>query len=307
MRRRRSRFAEIALALACSIAFERAAHAQACCVAPSTTGLGRLAPYEATLTGIEARGAATYGSFDPGGRLRAAPGGTHDVALEQNLFASARFLARGQGTVTVPFVQTLRGAGGATSFGGGLGDVRLAARWDAVHAEDARPWPGVALLAGVSMPTGTPPERATNALATDATGLGTTQGWAGAAFEEVRGPWLAAVSGIVTVRADRTTSGVTTSLPPRFSAGLVGAHAWTSGFVLSLGAAYAIEGDASLDGARVPNTARRALQLNSALQAPLGGGTRLVFAAFATPPLAMITAGEGASAGLSLALVVPWS
>lgn len=289
------------------VSSERAARAQACCVAPSTTGLGRLAPYETLLAGIEARGAATYGSFDPDGRLRGAPRGTHDVALEQNLFASGRFLRRGQGTVTVPFVETLRGSGGGASAGGGLGDVRLAVRWDAVYSEDARPWPGVALLAGVSMPTGVAPERATNALATDATGIGTTQGWAGAAFEETRGPWLVAASGIVTVRADRDVAGVRSSLPPRISAGLVLAHAWTSGFVLSLGGAYSVEGDASLDGAKLPNSARRALQATTALQAPLGNGARLVLAAFVTPPIATVTAGEGANAGLSLALVVPWN
>lgn len=307
MRRRRSKCAEVALALATLLAGERAARAQACCVAPSTTGLGRLAPYETTLAGIEARGAATYGSFDPQGRLRGAPRGTHDVALEQNLFASMRFLARGQGTVTVPFVETLRASGGGSSAGGGLGDVRLAARWDAVYSEDARPWPGVALLAGVSMPTGVAPERATNALATDATGTGTTQGWAGAAFEETRGPWLVAASGIVTVRAERDIAGVRSSLPPRFVAGLVGARAWTSGFVLSLGGAYSIEGDASLDGAKIPSSARRALQATTSLQVPLWSGARLVVAAFVTPPIAGFTAGEGATGGLSLALVVPWS
>ena len=121
------------------VASEGAARAQACCVAPSTTGLGRLAPYETTLAGLEARGSATYGTFDAAGTFRGSPRGSHEVGLEQNLFASARFLARGQGTVTVPFVETLRGSGGATSTGGGLGDVRAALRWDAIHAEDARP------------------------------------------------------------------------------------------------------------------------------------------------------------------------
>jgi hypothetical protein len=307
MPRRTSTFAELAIAIGLVLGLERAAHAQACCVAPSTTGLGRLAMYETLLTGVEARGAAAYGSFDPDGRFRGAPRGTHDVTLEQNLFVTARLLSRGQGTVTLPFVETLRGGGGASSAGGGLGDVRLALRWDLVRSEDARPWPGVAVLAGVAMPTGVAPEKAERALATDATGTGTTQAWAGAAFEETRGPWLFMASGVVTVRADRTLDGVTCSLPPRFAAGLAVAHAWTSGFVVSFGGSYAAEGDASIGGARVPDTSRRTLQLTGAMQAPLGNGARLVLSTFVTPPIGVITAGEGASTGLSLAVIVPWS
>src|SRR5690606_4396310 len=114
-----SRFAELALALglaaASFLARERTAEAQACCVAPSTTGLGRLATHESMLAGGEARGAAMYGSFAPDGRFAGKSAGSHDVVLEQSIFASMRFLGRGQGTVAVPFVETLRGSGGAAS------------------------------------------------------------------------------------------------------------------------------------------------------------------------------------------------
>lgn len=289
------------------LAEERAAHAQACCVAPSTTGLGRLATYEKALGGVEARGAATYASFDADGRLSRTPAGSHDVALEQNVFATARLLTRAQATAVVPFVETFRASRGASSTGGGLGDLRLALRWDVVYAEDARPLPGLAVLGGVTMPTGTAPEQATRALATDATGTGTTQTWAGLALEQTRGPWLVAASGIVTVRTDREIQGITSSLPPRLSAGLIGAHVWRSGLVLSLGASYAFEGDAAVDGVRVAGSARRALALTTALQAPLIEGTRLVTGASVVPPIAGVSAGEGASAALSLALVVPWT
>lgn len=308
MRRRRSKFAEVGLALfALLVSKEGLAHAQACCVAPSTTGVGRLAMYESVLAGVEVRGAAMYGSFAPDGRFSGRSAGTHDVVLEQSIFATSRFLSRGQATIAVPFVETLRGAGGATSAGGGLGDVRLSARWDLVRAEDVKPAPGFAVLAGGSMPTGVAPERATNVLATDATGLGTTQGWAGVALEEATGPWLFVASGLVSLRADRRIGERTASLPPRFTAALVGAHAWHSGFVLSLGGSYSLEGDASLDDTRVPDTARRALQVMLAVQAPLPNGARLVMGAFANPPLAEITAGETATTGVSLALVVPWN
>jgi hypothetical protein len=308
MRRRRWKFAELLLTTgALLFAGEQAAHAQACCVAPSTTGVGRLASYESVLGGVEARGAAMYGSFAPDGRLSGKSAGSHDVVLEQSLFATGRFLSRGQATLAVPFVETLRGSAGATSAGGGLGDIRLSARWDLVYAEQARPLPGVALIGGGSMPTGVAPESATNTLATDATGLGTTQGWAGAAFEEANGPWMLVASGLVSMRAERRVADHTASLPPRITAGLVGGHAWHSGFVLSLGASYSVEGPASLDGQRIPDTSRRALQLVLAVQAPLPNGARLVVSTFAHPPIAEVTAGETATTGVSLALVVPWN
>src|SRR5262249_19785746 len=129
--------------------------------------------------------------------------------------------------------------------------------------------------------------------------------YAGVAVEELAGPWLVAASGLVTVRADRKVTGMVASLPPRFAASLTGAHVWKSGVVLSTGASWAIEGDASLDGKRVPSTDRRALQLALALQAPLGDGVRLVASAFTTPPVPVVSAGEAASSGLSAALVVP--
>jgi hypothetical protein len=68
-----------------------------------------------------------------------------------------------------------------------------------------------------------------------------------------------------------------------------------------------VEGPASLDGQRIPDTGRRALQGVLALQAPLPSGARLVVATFANPPIAGVTAGESATTGLSLAVVVPWN
>lgn len=292
--------------MAAFLALEGRAYAQACCVAPSATGLGRLAMHESALAGIEARGTGGYGSFDAGGRFVGAPGGTHDVGLEQDLFASMRFLSRAQGTIAVPFVETFRGASGGSSSGGGLGDVRGSVRWDPIEADEATLAPGLAVLAGIIAPTGTPPERAADALGAGATGTGTTQGWGGLAIEEISGPWLAALNGIVTLRADRNVGGTRSSLPPRFSTGLVGAHAWTSGFVLSAAASWAYEADASLDGKTVPGTSRRSLQLALGGQIPLGRGARLVASAFATPPIPAISAGDSATAGLSIATIVPW-
>lgn len=310
MRPRRSTFVEAAAALAVGFAIPRAAFAQACCVAPSTTGLGRLATYEDAVVGLEARSTVGSGSFDRDGGVRSSPRGAHDLGFEQNLFATGRWLSRGQATLTVPFVETARGANGVSSVGGGFGDVRVALRWDALYANESAAVPGLAVLAGVVLPTGIAPERARGPLGVGATGTGAVQGWGGVAFEKTSGSWLAAFAGLVTLRAPRDVGeaggvgGATSALPPRWSASLVGAHVWESGFVVSAGSGFAYEGDASMAGRSVPGTSRRSLQLNVGVQVPLGRA-RFVGSAFGTPPLPAVGAGELATAGLSLAVVVP--
>ena len=286
---------------------ERQAAAQACCIAPGAAGVTRLAPHEAALAGIDARAQATTGSFDAAGRFRTSPRGTRDIGLEQSLFATVRVFERGQLSATVPFVQTVRSTETLTATGGGVGDIRGSVRWDVVFADDAWPWPGLALVGGVSAPTGRAPERAGDPLGAGSTGAGTTQGWAGFALEQTSGPWLAGANATVTARAERDIGPIRVSLAPRFAAGLVGARAWRSGHALSLAASWEIEDRASANGAIVPGSARRALRVVSALQLRLGENARFVGSVYAIPPLPAVTAGEGSTLGLSLALVHPWS
>lgn len=286
---------------------ERQAHAQACCIAPGAAGVSRLGPHETALAGLDARAQTTTGTFDPAGRFRAPPPGTHDVGLEQRVFATVRVLERGQLSAMIPFVQTMRGTDALSAAGGGVGDVAGSVRWDLLFAEDAWPWPGLALVGGVSAPTGRAPERAGDPLGVGATGAGTTQGWAGFALERTSGPWLTGASAIVTARADRDVGPTRISLSPRFAAGLIGARAWRSGHALSLSASWEVEGRASRNGEVVPDSARRALRLVSALQLRLGEGARFIGSIYAVPPIPAVTAGEGSTLGLSLAIVHPWS
>lgn len=297
-----------AIAAAVTLSFaEREAFAQACCIAPGAAGITRLGPHETALAGVDARAQTTTGSFDSAGRFRTPPRGTHDLGLEQSLFATVRVLERGQVSATVPFVQTVRSTEATAATGGGVGDIRGSVRWDLVFADDAWPWPGLALVGGVSAPTGRPPERAGDALGAGATGAGTTQGWAGVALEQTSGPWLAGASATVTVRADRDVGPIRVSLPPRLTAGLVGARAWRSGHALSLATSWEVEDRASADGVVVPGSARRALRVVWALQLRLGESARFIGSVYAIPPVPVVTAGEGANFGLSLALVHPWS
>lgn len=305
---RREPAAGVAMAVAALLSFaDRAAFAQACCIAPGAAGLTRLGPHEVALAGVDARAQLTTGSFDVAGRFRTPPRGSRDIGLEQSLFATLRVLERGQISATVPFVQTVRSTETDAANGGGLGDVRGALRWDLLFADDVWPWPGLALIGGVSAPTGRPPERAGDALGAGATGAGTTQGWAGFALEQTSGPWLAGASATVTARAARDVGPHRVALSPRFTAGLVGARAWRSGHALSLATSWEIEDRASVDGVVAVGSARRALRVVSALQLRLGEGARFIGSVYAIPPVPAVTAGEGASVGLSLSLIHPWS
>ena len=313
MRRRRSTFSKGrltagALALPMAIAAtETTALAQACCIAPGAAGAARLAPSETLLVGVDARAQSPVGTFDAAGRFRSSPAGARELVLEQNVFGTVRVLSRGQLTLTIPFVQTLRSAGATSASGGGIGDVRLSARWDLAYADDARPAPGVAVIGGAVAPTGTPPEQANDALAAGATGTGAAQGWGGLALEQAWGPWLALATATVTVRAEREVGTTRASLPPRFSTGLLGAYSWRSGIALAAGATYALEGRATVDDITVAGSARRSLTTTIALQLPIGDLGRLVASVFATPPLPAVSAGEAAPVGASLALIRPWS
>lgn len=293
------------LALAFVAGLERGARAQACCVAPGAAGVSRLAPDEAALAGLDARATSSIGSLDANGRYRPNPPGTRDLALEQRVFGALRVLGRGQVAVSVPFLENAKASGADSATGGGLGDVAFAARGDLLHAGGS--WPGLALLAGVSAPTGRPPERASDPFGAGATGAGTTQGWGGLAVEHVTGPWLYGGTVTATLRASRDVGGVHSSLAPRLTTALIGAHAWTSGSALSLGASWEIEDRARVNGAIVGGSARRALRLTTALQLPLVWQTRLVGSIFAVPPVPAVSAGEAASIGLSIALIRPWS
>src|SRR6201999_23593 len=88
-------------------------------------------------------------------------------------------------------------------LGGGIGDVNLSARYDFVVAGESLYVPGVALLAGVTAPTGRASESARARLAVDATGIGAWQANVALALEQTFGPWLLNATAIVAKRTPR--------------------------------------------------------------------------------------------------------
>ena len=183
-RRRPSRFrdraaavAVVALALAAGLtARPRTAAAQACCVGTGLVTPARLRTFEDHAVGVQMRARSVMGAFAGSGSYATSAAGSRDVGFEEDLFGALRLGSRVQVALLAPFVQTSRAAAGTSGFGGGLGDITASARFDVINAGTRGHWPGVAVLAGLAVPTGRRPTRRTTPLATSGTGTGSYRG-----------------------------------------------------------------------------------------------------------------------------------
>jgi hypothetical protein len=285
----------------------RVAHAQACCAGSSAVTPARLALHEDGLVGIDARATSAYGSFDPTGTFVEMPSGASEQDLEEDLFAAIRFAGRAQAALLVPIVETRRTASGDHELGGGVGDVNASVRYDFVYATEARYLPGIALLAGVTFPTGTAPENATTPLATGATGIGTYQGNIGVSFEKAVGPWLFGASGLVAKRASRTYDGVTSSLASQWTALAVAAYTLRSESAIALSASFTEEGNAQIDGMTQPGTFRRLVALTVSGVMPLSDRLKLQGAFTVDPPIASFGVNQpSAGVGATATVIYAW-
>jgi len=307
MSRRSSRFPELALLAALALA-PREARAQACCAGSSALTPGRLAVHETALVGGQVRAGYGYGSFDGGGHYASNPAGAGEVDLEQDVFGALRVLGRGQVALLVPVVETwrqTRSTGG--ELGGGIGDVNASARWDFVHAGEYAVMPGVGLLAGVTFPTGKPPEEADNRLATDATGVGAWQGNVGLAIEQSWKSWLVNVTGILAARTPRTVQGIRSELGTQITTLAAVAYSFEDDSALALVGSYAFEGDATIDDVSAPGSGRRLLRVSLAGTHPLSDALRLQGSLFVDPPIPQVGQNQSTTVGLTFAAIRSWN
>lgn len=282
----------------------RNARAQACCAGASAITPGRLGLHEDALVGTQARFAAGYGSYDSAATFHEAPSGTTQRDFEQDWFAAVRVLPRGQLSLLVPFVMSWRRAPTTgAEFGAGLGDVNLSARYDFTWAREVSYLPGIAALAGVTVPTGRPPESAHEPLGSDATGVGAVQLHLGLALERSFDAWLVSVTGLAAKRLPRHVEGVESDLGTQFTVLGAVAYVFPLEASLALVASFTAEGNADVDGATVPGTSRRQLQVAFAGSLPLDDRWRLQGATFLNPPVSGLGKNQPATAGVALTVV----
>jgi hypothetical protein len=189
----------------------------------------------------------------------------------------------------------------------GVGDLNLGARHDFVRAGEWPTWPGLALLAGLSVPTGRAPESAKKPLATDARGLGAFQGHLGGAVEKTFGPWLFNLTALVAQRTSRSVGQVRERLGTQLTTIAAGGFVFESGVALALSTSMTVEAAAHIDGKSVPNSGRRLVSVGLSGAWPFRDDWRLQGGASIDPPIARLGLNQLANLGGTLALLRTWS
>ncbi len=309
----RSRFPELPrgalapiLCAAAALLWPSTSYAQPCCAGASVLTPARLTPLDDALVGLQFRAARVIGSFDGTGRYVSAPSGDNEHDLQQDLIGTVRVFDRGQLSLSMPFLETFRAARGASEVGGGLGDIALSGRYDAVIAGEHRWLPGIAVLAGIVFPTGKPLESASLPLGSDSTGTGAFQGTIGVAVEQIWGHLFANLTVLVLQSAPRHVGSVSETL------GLQGTASAAAGYVFDSGGAVALNlvgmrsADAVQDGNSVPGSARNKTLLGVAGAFPLATRWRIQGSLIGDLPLQSLGKNEPATIGLSLLLMRTW-
>jgi hypothetical protein len=275
---------------------------------------GRLGVLEEALVGAEIRAASVVGSYQLGS-FRPSPPGTPEYDSEEDLFGALRVLGRGQLALLVPFDETYRRTPrDGAHFGGGVGDINFSGRYDFVLARESRYIPGVALLAGITLPTGKSDSgsalpsfgplfgSATAPLAVDATGIGAFQANVALALEQTFGPWLANATAIV---AKRTAAGGET-LGTQFTFLAAGAYTFENDAALALSASYAFEGDGTIGGVDAPGSSKSVTVVTASGLWPLNGVCRLLGGVFVDPPVGALGSNQPTQVGLSFTAIRSW-
>jgi hypothetical protein len=162
----------------------------------------------------------------------------------------------------------------------------------------------MAVLAGVTFPTGESIESADEPLGTDATGVGTYQANLGLAFEQTEGPWLFGVTGLVAKRATRTVGSVTTSLPAQWTLLASTAYTFPNDAAIAVIASYAVEASGEVNGV---DATRRMPLFGMVGLYPFTDAWRLQGGLFLTPPISSLGQNTPAQLEFVLSLLRSWS
>ena len=293
------------------------AEAQACCAGGSALTPARLELHEDYAVGLETHVTSITGSFEPGGGYAGNLPGQNETDFEEDLLAAVRLFQRGQLSLLVPGIVTQRALTSQSGVGGGLGDINLGARWDFIEAAESRYWPGIAVLLGVTLPTGRTPEQATvsdptasglGALATNATGIGAFQLTGGIGFEKNFGDHVVTdLTALVSQRLPTDIEGVQETLGTQLF-GIAGAGwAFEGGQGLAVSATFTGELDASVNGQRVPQSGKSETTLALSGLWPFGDDWRIQGSLFDELQVSGLGANQPIGFGLTFTLLRTWS
>jgi hypothetical protein len=283
-----------------------AARAQACCVGTGLVTPARLRIFEERAVGIQTRARSVLGAFGEGGSFAASGAGTRELSFQQDLFGAMRFGRRFQAALLIPFVTTNRQAANLSGWGSGVGDVATNVRYDAILAGERGPWPGIALLAGLAVPTGRPPDEATDPLATSATGTGSVEGNIGLGLELVRGHAFVAASGWLAQRSGRTVGGVEQSFALRTTALLATGYTFSSEATVGAFAHAVRQGEARDQMGPIAGSGVALVTAGLATSIPFWDAWRLQASAFTDLPISGLGRNQNVGVGATAALLRFW-
>jgi hypothetical protein len=305
VRRPTSRFSRYLLLLV--LALPGSALAQACCAGSSALTPARLGIHEDAAVGLILRGTGILGGWDGQRGYFQQSAGDGEFDSELDLVGTLRVFGDGQVTLLVPFLETWRQASGLSEWGGGIGDVNLSARYDFTHAGQSSLLPGIALLVGITFPTGRAPEDASHLLATDATGVGAFQFIGGLGLEQSFGHFLFNLTGLVGWRTPRSVLGVDETLGVQFQ-GLFGVgYAFDNDASLAVSFGYVAELDAVINGQRVVDSGRALPTLGLSGSLPLGESWRLQGGVNYNPPISGLGRNQTAGVGYTFSILRTWT
>jgi hypothetical protein len=294
------------LAAAAAIFAPARASAQSCCAGATALTPARLAPHEDAVMGLQVRAVNIYGSLDAGGRYVEPSPGAVEIGFEQSLLAVARISGRLQASMSLPFVETFRSVPGLSEVGGGLGDMTYGLRYDFIEPGRSLTVPGIAMLGNLMVPTGTPPEMASSALASDATGVGAAQVGVGLSFEHEIGHAVVNLTGSATWRAPRHIGEIRVQDGIGLLASGAGGYVFDSGAALLLTVAYAVDLPAQREGASNDGGGRARTRVGLAGGHEVWSSVRLQGSVFADLPVPHMGFAEPLGVGLSLAVLRAW-
>lgn len=278
---------------------------QACCASGASLTPVRLDLHERVLAGLQVGAFDQHGSFDTAARYRETPTEASDLELRGVLFGTFAPSRRVQLSVLAPWVETRRVAARTPpEWGGGLGDVAAAARFEPVQLREYGAAPSVALLGTLTAPTGTPPEQAKNLLGSDSTGAGVWRLGGGLALEKAHSAFLFNLTSSLSTALSRTADGVHYTYGLRLDTSLAVGYAVTHYWNTALALAHEVEGAPESNG--VKGVGRRRIDASLIVTHSLDDGLRLQGSVTLTPPLSGLGRNEIARAGGTLTVVKSW-
>jgi hypothetical protein len=269
-------------ALATLAAGEHAAWAQACCAGASGLTPGWLTNHESALVGAQTRLLATHGTYPTSGAFYTALP-ERDTRVETSLFGSLRLLPRAQVSVLAPLVTTRRRSGDVVEERVAPGDVTVVSRYDFVRAGESR-IPGLALLAGAQLPTGTPPDKGDGLLAANVTGTGAWELDAGGSVEQVLGHVVLHATVLAGYRFPHAVLGVPQHLGLHTLYLVAGGWVFDDDVSILATITHIGEGDATIAGLPAPGTGYRTTQAALLVIVPLTDTLRIRTSVFSDVP-----------------------